>query len=173
MNWYAKFCNSQVAEEQLTLFDMTPPKKKPEKPAPVPIHPYYKKYEYSPLFRTLWKIRPQLAAAAQKVYDEWEQGPDDPLNGGGICQDIAAAIADVISRATRYQATTLSATCGEQHVWCVTYTKKEAYNVDIPFSTYETGGGYSWKKIPDVTFDANDITFDRTDPPGPDGYGDY
>jgi len=33
--------------------------------------------------------------------------------------------------------------------------------VDIPPYTYETGGGYNWKKIPDVTFDASDIVFYR------------
>ena len=37
-------------------------------------------------------LRPELASAAQSVYDEWEQdedGNDEMLGGGGICQDIA------------------------------------------------------------------------------------
>ena len=32
--------------------------------------------------------------------------------------------------------------------------------VDIPHGLYETGGGYNWKKIPDVKFEANDIIID-------------
>ncbi len=125
----------------------------------------YTKVAYSggPLYNLLMKIRPQLAAASQKVYDDWIQDEDDPLNGGGICQDIAAAIADVISSSSRYQASTISAQCGEQHVWCVAYSKKEAYHVDIPYSTYEKGGGYSWKKIEGVKFDANYISISPAD----------
>lgn len=134
---------------------------------------YYQSYANSPLFRTLWKSRHAMAAAAQHAYDQWKQdenGMDEELGSGGICQDIAEAIADVISTNTRYEASTVSAQCGEQHVWCIAYTKKEAFSVDIPYSSYEKGGGYTWKKIPDVRFDDSHITFDRTDPPGPEGY---
>jgi hypothetical protein len=41
--------------------------------------------------------------------------------------------------------------------------KEEAYEIDIHPSTYETGGGYDWKKIPDVVFDGDDIFIGRYD----------
>ena len=112
------------------------------------------------LYNKLMQLRPQFAAAAQKVYDEWDQnneGIDDTLGSGGICQDIAEAIANVVSFSTNYNASTIEAQCGEQHVWAVVYNKTEAYHVDIHYGVYETGGGYNWKKKPDVKFDANMI----------------
>lgn len=33
--------------------------------------------------------------------------------------------------------------------------------MDIPPRVYETGGGYSWKKIPDVVFKSDDIVIDN------------
>jgi hypothetical protein len=46
---------------------------------------------------------------------------------------------------------------GDDHSWVVAYTKDEAYGIDIPYSIYEIGGGYSWKKIEGVTFEASDV----------------
>ena len=46
---------------------------------------------------------------------------------------------------------------GEQHVWTMARVAEGIYEVDIPYSEYETGGGYTWKKIPDVRFDHNSI----------------
>jgi len=172
----------QAADEQMALFDVgqpttppaasqTPPQP-PQKPTP-PIPHGYRDFRGSMLFQALWAARPQMAAAAQKVYDEWQQdenGEDADMGVGGICQDIAAAIADVVSGVTHHEATTVSAACGEQHVWCVAYTTDEAYHVDIPYSIYERGGGYTWKKVPDVKFDPDHITFETADPPGPEGY---
>lgn len=122
----------------------------------------------SPFYNALLNLRPQLAAAAQAVYDSWEQdadGMDEELGSGGICQDIAAAIADVVSN-SGFNAGTMESQCGEQHVWAIAYneveteegTEYEGYHVDIPFSVYETGGGYNWKKIPHVQIDANHIS---------------
>jgi hypothetical protein len=123
----------------------------------------------SPFYKSLLNARAQFAAAAQKVYDQWDQShPDgDPeLGFGGICQDIAAAISDVVS-SLGFNAGTMSAQCGEQHVWCIAYNEYqdeaegvqyEAYHIDISPYVYETGGGYTWKKIPEVVFDANHIS---------------
>jgi hypothetical protein len=53
---------------------------------------------------------------------------------------------------------------GDQHVWLIVYDKKRAYEVDIPPSVYESGGGYTWKKQEGVKFSEDDISitpFDR------------
>lgn len=126
------------------------------------------------LGQQLMNLRPQLAAAAQQVYNEWaqdESGYDEVLGEGGICQDIASAMADVISQnIPDAEVRTVDAQVGEQHVWCIAYRNYgdaenfEGYHVDIPPGVYETGGGYSWKKIPNVLFDANDVLIIRARP---------
>jgi len=118
------------------------------------------------LSETLELLRPQLAQAAQRVYDQWEQdseGYDEELGGGGICQDIAEAIAGLVHEVTEYEAQTIHASCGEQHVWVVVYDNDEGYEVDIPYNIYETGGGYNWTKIPDVQFDPTMISISPID----------
>lgn len=113
---------------------------------------------YSTIHQALMNLRPQMAAAAQKVYDAWEQGEDDEYNGGGICQDIAEAIVGVVHQnGLDVDAGTVSAACGEQHVWAVVAVEGEGFEIDIPYSTYETGGGYTWNKIPGVQFSPEDI----------------
>jgi len=101
------------------------------------------------LYSRLKRLTPRFVKAAQRVYNEWDQSdPDnDMLAGGGICQDIAGAICDVLYK-NRIDCTTYSAEIGEQHVWAIAYDEKteEAYNVDISPYTYERGGGYTWKK---------------------------
>lgn len=108
-------------------------------------------------------LRLDFAKAAQKVYDEWEQDEDghcDWLGYGGICQDIAEAICDVLLEHD-YECSSVSATIGEQHVYTIVKTDDGVYEVDISPYTYETGGGYCWKKIPNVIFDENDIIISR------------
>jgi hypothetical protein len=111
-------------------------------------------------------LRPQMAAAAQAAYDAWEQdeeGIDEELGGGGICQDIADGIADVLASSGVDVMTVDSEGMGEQHVWVIAYDDDLAFEVDIPYHAYETGGGYSWGKIPGVIFDANSIVVSPLD----------
>lgn len=108
-------------------------------------------------------LRPAMAGAAQKVYDAWDQSDEDgdpELGFGGICQDIAAALAEVLNGAG-IEATTLEATVGEQHVFAVARGADGVYEVDIPYSLYETGSGYQWRKRPGVTFSPDDIAISR------------
>ena len=109
--------------------------------------------------QSLMKLRPQMAAAAQQVYDEWQQGEDDDLNGGGICHLIAEAITDVVinSFPGNFEGGTVNAACGEQHVWVMMAVGEEGFEIDVPYHIYETGGGYTWQKIPNVKFVPNDI----------------
>src|SRR5262245_25040085 len=121
------------------------------------------------------KLTPELAKVAQKVYDDWQVDPDRPeddeLCGGGICQNIAEEIAGKLGE-NGIEATTVSAQIGEQHVWVVAKLEDGVYSIDIPPSTYETGGGYSWRKIKDVEFTKDDIVVDRIDA-DPNRFEDY
>lgn len=105
--------------------------------------------------RQLRQLSPQMATAAQAVYDNWEQdaeGMDWELGGGGICDRISDAIAQVIPFETQ-----AGGQDGDDHSWLVVKTPDGYYGVDIPPRKYETGGGYSWKKIPGVVFGPSDI----------------
>ena len=122
----------------------------------------------------LFSLKSKLAHSAQEVYDEWEQdenGYCDILGEGGICQDIADAMADVLSN-NGIECSTVSQSSGEQHVYVVARTEDGVYRVDIPPYLYETGGGYNWKKIPDVEFDERYIDIDGLTS-DPDEYYDY
>jgi hypothetical protein len=123
---------------------------------------------------TLFSLKSRLALSAQKVYDEWaqdENGYCDMLGEGGICQDIADAMADVLIN-NGIECGTVSQESGEQHVYVVARTEDGVYNVDIPPYLYETGGGYCWKKIPDVEFDERYLVINRLSS-DPDEYYDY
>lgn len=125
----------------------------------------------------LKSLKEKMCYAAQKEYDSWnqnEKGEDVELGVGGLCQDIASAICDVLSE-NGINCSTVSAEIGEQHVWTVAWENESkynddgekigynAYNIDIPASIYEIGGGYTWKKIKDVVFSPEDILIDRAD----------
>jgi hypothetical protein len=104
-------------------------------------------------------LRAALAEAAQRVYDAWEQdaeGQDPELGAGGICHLIADAFCAVMSTA-EIQAASVSASCGDQHVWAIAKTSEGVFEIDIPPSVYESGSGYVWRKRPGVRFEPSDI----------------
>lgn len=110
-------------------------------------------------------LKPELAKAAQKVYDDWEQNEEgycDWLGYGGICQDIAEEMCDVLNK-YHIECTTVSQEQGEQHVYVVAKTQDGVYSVDISPYLYEKGGGYCWKKIPNVEFDQRYINISKLD----------
>jgi len=119
------------------------------------------------LYNTLLTLRKDLASSAQKVYDDWEQddeGYDDVYGGGGICDDIADAMCDVIYNKTNYECFHLY----NEHdchtsIYVFDNNTKEIYNVDIPPYVYEKGYGYTWKKIKDVSFNLNHIDINEVD----------
>ncbi len=106
-------------------------------------------------------LRPQLAAVAQAEYDQWDEDDIDTFAGGGICHFIAEKLAEVLDGAG-IQCGTVSST-HEQHVYVVAVTPDGVYEVDVPYRIYETGGGFSWKKIPDVKFVPEDISIHMLD----------
>jgi len=139
----------------------------------IQIDRFYKLATGTPLLKQLEALRPQFAAAAQAVYDEWDASDeidgDAEVGQGGICHLIADKILDVVaSNLPDLNMTTISSS-HEVHVYVVvgeTTVNDEGdkdedyYLIDIRPHVYETGGGYTWKKIPDVAFTPDDITID-------------
>lgn len=113
------------------------------------------------LGRALESLRPQIAAAAQAVYDEWEQdadGLDPELGSGGICDRISDAMSEVVGNAIPNVQIAEGGAEGDDHAWIIVHDGRAGYAVDIPAHTYEAGGGYSWTKVPDVRFTPDDIS---------------
>ena len=110
-------------------------------------------------------LRGDLAAAAQAVYDAWaqdEDGFDEELGAGGACQDIAAAIANVLSGRGVDVWTACSGV--EQHVYCLALCADGVVEIDVPHQLYERGAGYVWRKIDGVRFSADDVVVEVIDP---------
>lgn len=109
-------------------------------------------------------VKIKLAQAAQKQYDAWQlndEGYDEEVGTGGICHLIADDLADALS-AAGIECQTVSSNF-EQHVYLVGKFREGVFMIDIPYHIYETGGGYNWKKIPDVQFDASHIKISGLD----------
>ncbi len=131
-------------------------------------------HEELPSVEGIQQLIPQMLKGVQQLYDAWksEEDPmDDPYAGGGICHEFADIISGVLNE-NGYEATTISASVGENHVWAVVKVREGVYEVDIPFCIYEKGGGYTWEKIPDVTFQKDDIHIGRLSP-DPDDFDQY
>lgn len=118
--------------------------------------------ETQPLLQRLRALIPRIVVAAQTEYNAWDQnedGEDEELGTGGICDAIASSIASILAGA--------GIDCvdggqeGDDHAFLYAYDDTEAYEVDIPPQIYERGGGCSWKKIPDVEFEAGDVSITR------------
>ena len=110
-------------------------------------------------------IRLELAYAAQKIYDEWvqdEEGYDHEVGNGGICHLIADELIDVLYEHNINRCETTSST-SEQHVYITGQFREGIYMIDVPYSIYETGGAYNWKKRPDIKFAAEHIDIYRLD----------
>ena len=103
------------------------------------------------------KLIPQMLVKAQEEYDNWDEADHDTYAGGGICHIIADKICDVLNDAG-VNCSTVSCSY-EQHVYVAIQVEEGVYTVDIPYHIYETGGGFNWKKLPDVKFESNDIVF--------------
>jgi hypothetical protein len=107
-------------------------------------------------------LRPLFVAAAQEVYDSWDQDDDGYAEGlgyGGICHLVADAIGEVLSE--RGIDTVNIHWDDANHVACVAYDDDGGCIVDVPCSLYERGGWYNWRKMKNVKFDGRDITISR------------
>lgn len=115
------------------------------------------------LKKQLWPLRAQLAQAAQAVVDEWDQdeeGYDEECGTGGICDQIADAMATVISTHLNDVEIDEGGQEGDDHAYLLISSGKETVIVDIPPGTYETGGGYNWRKRKNATITADDVVIE-------------
>ena len=125
-------------------------------------------------------LKPEIAKIGQKEYDEWaaaESREDfaDVYAGGGICHFIADEVAEFIDKAIPGVEALAVSSDFEQHVYVVVRSSDSVpeYNeddesedessfdmvvVDIHWSVYETGGGFTWKRIPDIEITADDVS---------------
>jgi hypothetical protein len=111
------------------------------------------------------KLRREIAAAAQEEYDAWtqdEDGMDEEVGSGGICDAIADRICWILN-ANGVDAWIQSAST-EQHTYCLALCREGIVEIDVPHSAYERGEAYTWKKIPNVAFTAEDVTVAVIDP---------
>ena len=133
--------------------------------------------EHNGSLKTLAELEtllPKIVEVSQTVYDSWaqnEDGMDEELGCGGICQDIAGAICGLLSE-SGFECTTVSQEIGEQHVYTIVKLEDGVYEVDIPPYVYESGGGYNWRKIPNVSFNSNHVIINRIDG-DPDSFDNY
>lgn len=107
----------------------------------------------------LVKHLPKLTKIAQKVYDEWnqdEEGFDEILGSGGICDEIAEKFCDYIIRTMKYNAFSYYDEYST-HTYCIVYDDNNAYILDLPADVYEKGYLYTWKKIKNVIIKESDF----------------
>ena len=99
-------------------------------------------------------VKQQLAQAAQTVYDQWSQdadGNDEVFGTGGICDEIADVLMDVLGSHGIHD---IQSQYNEPHTYVIGKFKEGIFTIDIPFSVYESGYLYTWKKTPNVKFEA-------------------
>jgi len=115
-----------------------------------------------PLLDDLERLRPELARAAQAVVDGWEQdedGVDEDYGAGGVCDSVSEAMASVISSLEGVEIVD-GGHDGDDHAYLIVYDASDAYLVDVPPGVYETGGGYSWKKIEGAEVSPDDVVIE-------------
>lgn len=104
-------------------------------------------------------LRPKMAEAAQRVLDAWQpddDGYDEEYGGGGACDDVNAAIQELIHGIEGVEVVD-GGHDGDDHAWTIVYDDVNAFAVDIPPGVYEEGGGYSWSKKDGVTVSPDDV----------------
>ena len=100
-------------------------------------------------------IKKEIVYKAQQIYDDWNQedGIDDIYGSGGICDEIARSIGNIMVD----NGYNVKDGWDDEHAFMIAYNKSRAYIVDIPPEVYETGYGYKWKKKKNVKFKPSDV----------------
>lgn len=121
---------------------------------------------HSEFAKQLHALKPHIAAAAQKEYDEWQQdehGHDEEVGCGGICDRISGHIHDIVNQHVPSAHTREGGQDGDDHSWVIAHNGHEAHSIDIPPHVYETGSGYKWKKKPNVKIRPEHVQMDKLD----------
>lgn len=119
-----------------------------------------------PVLADIMRLRDGLAAAAQRVYDEWQQdehGHDGDLGTGGICDGVADAMVGVLEAAHPGMVAFTNYVETDTHVEVIVSLVEGVHRIDIPPSVYETGFGYVWRKKAGVAIDAEHVVVDLLD----------
>ncbi len=114
----------------------------------------------------IYSLRSKIIKAAQQILDEWtqdEEGIDEEFGAGGACDQISNAITGIIGQNIPDVNFMNGGQDGDNHVYPIVYNDEKAYIVDIPYYIYEKGGGYIWKKIPNVILTLNNIVIEEVD----------
>lgn len=112
-------------------------------------------------------LAPKIVELAQKVLDDWEQdeqGYSEWMGYGGVCHIIEEEAISSVLAEIGIDTTSVSSD-HEVHVYTIAYDTdtKEAVMVDIRPWCYETGAGYTWRKIPDAVLEPPDVVIEELD----------
>lgn len=113
------------------------------------------KFAKSSLEVKLIEMKPLFVQAAQKIYDSWNQndsGEDIELGEGGICSEISNAFGNIIASKIPNVEIEEYGFDGDDHSSVLVVSNSEKFVIDIPPYVYESGGGYRWKKKPNIVF---------------------
>lgn len=111
-------------------------------------------------------LRDEFARVAQEEYDAWqpdEEGIDEDVCAGGICDQVARRIAETIVGSYEDAEVIDGGQEGDDHAWTIVRIGDEYFGVDIAPGVYESGGGYNWQKIPDVQISPEDVDIWKLD----------
>lgn len=115
------------------------------------------------------KVAGQVAAAAQRVVDAWEQDEDgvsDKYGSGGVCDDVAAATCDALRGLSWVRDCVTFHIEDDNHTVARVLADDGVYDVDVPANVYETGAWYVYRKRPEATVSAEDVVVERLGGPG-------
>jgi hypothetical protein len=120
-----------------------------------------------PLTERIRALLPKIVEEAQKVLDDWEQdeeGWSEDYGTGGVCHIITEEAFQSVLADAGIDSTSISSSF-EVHVYAIAFDTdtKEAALVDIRPWCYETGAGYTWKKIPEVVLESDDVVIEDHD----------
>lgn len=112
-----------------------------------------KRSNHIPSLKDLVALKQEIAQAAQKVYDEWEQEDEH----GGICDQISSAIIGVLQD-HGFDAEE-GGHDGDDHSYAVIRTSEtHGFAIDIDWRIYEKYiRHYEYKKIEGVKFTSGDV----------------
>ena len=100
----------------------------------------------------IYNLAPQLAKAAQRLYNKWEA-----RDGDGLCQAITDSLTTIIAENTGDTVVQAGSKPHVDHVFSAVFGPDEAYGVDIPYRLYEVRRNGRWEKKLGVRFSAGDV----------------